>query len=208
MKTQRILIALAALATVALMAGAITPVAAQAQAQATQSTADKWLHVRVIEEGESGESVRVNVPLALAEAILPSIKVKHFDKGKVRLEEHWHGHVDDVDLRAILDAVKNAQDGEFVTIESKRKEDVRVAKKGGYLLVEVREKDKDGKDREKVDVKVPMTVVEALLSGGKDELDILAAIRALARHGDTELVSVQDSKTTVRVWVDSKNTSE
>jgi hypothetical protein len=53
-----------------------------------------------------------------------------------------------------------------------------------------------------------MTVVEALLSGGKDELDILAAIRALARHGDTELVSVQDRKTTVRVWVDSKNTSE
>jgi hypothetical protein len=210
MKTQRILIALAALATVALMAGAITPVAAQTQAQpqAAPSTADKWLHVRVIEEGESGESVRVNVPLALAEAILPSIKVKHFDKGKVRLEEHWHSHVDDVDLRAILDAVKNAQDGEFVTIESHRKENVRVAKRGGYLLVEVREQDKDGKDREKVDVKVPMTVVEALLSGGKDELDILAAIRALARHGDTELVSVQDRKTTVRVWVDSKNTSE
>lgn len=205
MKTHRILIALAA---VALMAAFITPAAAQAQAQATQATADKWLHVRVIEEGESGESVRVNVPLALAEAILPSIKVKHFDKGKVRIEEHWRGQMDDVDLRAILDAVKNAQDGEFVSIESKRKEDVRVAKRAGYLYVEVRDKDKDGKDREKVDVKIPMTVVEALLSGGKDELDILAAIRALARHGDTELVSVQDSKTTVRVWVDSKNTSE
>lgn len=200
MKTQRILTALAA---VALLAAIITPAAAQAQASATEG---KWLHVRVIEAGD-GESVRVNVPLALAEAILPSIKVKHFDKGKVRIQEHMHGHVKDVDLRAILDAVKTAQDGEFVTVES-RKDNVRVAKRGGYLLVEVREKDKDGKDREKVDVKVPMTVVEALLSGGKDELDILAAVRALARHGDTELVSVQDSKTTVRVWVDSKNTSE
>lgn len=204
MKTHRILTALAA---VALLAAIITPAAAQAQAQA-KDTDGKWLHVRVIEEGEKGESVRVNIPLALAEAILPSIKVKHFDKGKVKLEDHMRAHIEEVDLRAILDAVKTAQDGEFVTIESKSKESVRVAKKGGYLLVEVRERDKDGKDREKVDVKIPMTVVEALLSGGKDELDILAAIRALARHGDTELVSVQDRNTTVRVWVDSKNTSE
>lgn len=204
MKTQRSLIALAA---AALLIAIITPAAAQAQAQA-QAASDKWLHVRVIEEGESGETVRVNLPLALAEAILPSIKVKHFDKGKVKIEDHMRAHIEEVDLRAILDAVKNAQDGEFVTVESRQKDNVRVAKRGGYLLVEVREKDKDGKDREKVDVKVPMTVVEALLSGGKDELDILAAVRALARHGDTELVSVQDSKTTVRVWVDSKNTSE
>lgn len=204
MKTQRILTALAA---VALMAAIITPAAAQAQAQA-KDTDGKWLHVRVIEEREKGESVRVNIPLALAEAILPSIKVKHFDKGKVKLEDHMRAHIEEVDLRAILDAVKTAQDGEFVTIESHRKENVRVAKKAGYLLVEVRERDKDGKDRDKVDVRIPMTVVEALLSGGKDELDILAAIRALARHGDTELVSVQDRNTTVRVWVDSKNTSE
>jgi hypothetical protein len=202
MKTHRILPALAA---VALMAAIITPAAAHAQSKDTDG---KWLHVRVMEEGEKGESVRVNIPLALAEAILPSIKVKHFDKGKVKLEDHMRAHIEEVDLRAILDAMKTAQDGEFVTIESKSKENVRVAKKRGYLLVEVRERDKDGKDREKVDVKIPMTVVEALLSGGKDELDILAAIRALARHGDTELVSVQDRNTTVRVWVDSKNTSE
>lgn len=197
MKTHRILAALAGL--VLLVAAFAGPVSAQAQAE-------KWLHVRV-NEGEDGETVRVNVPLALAEAILPSIKVKHFEGGKVRLEEHMRAHIEDVDIRAILEAVKNAQDGEFVTVESK-KDNVRVAKKAGYLLVEVREMDKDGKEREKVDVKMPMTVVDALLSGGKDELDILAAVRALAKHGDTELVTVQDNKTTVRVWVDSKNTSD
>lgn len=197
MKTHRIL---AALAGLVLLAAAFAPVTA-AQAQS-----EKWLHVRV-NEGEEGETVRVNVPLALAEAILPSIKVKHFEGGKVRLEEHMRAHIEDVDIRAILEAVKNAQDGEFVTVESK-KDNVRVAKKAGYLLVEVREMDKAGKEREKVDVKMPMTVVEALLSGGKDELDILAAVRALAQHGDTELVTVQDNKTTVRIWVDSKNTSE
>lgn len=197
MKTHRILALLAGL--VMLAAALAAPVSAQAQTE-------KWLHIRV-NEGEDGETVRVNLPLALAEAILPSIKVKHFEGGKVRLEEHMRAHIEDVDIRAILEAVKSAQDGEFVTVQSK-KDNVRVAKKAGYLLVEVREMDKDGEEHEKVDVKMPMTVVEALLSGGKDELDILAAIRALAQHGDTELVTVQDNKTTVRVWVDSKNTSE
>ncbi len=197
MKTHRILALLAGL--VMLAAALAAPVSAQAQTE-------KWLHIRV-NEGEDGETVRVNLPLALAEAILPSIKVKHFEGGKVRLEEHMRAHIEDVDIRAILEAVKSAQDGEFVTVQSK-KDNVRVAKKAGYLLVEVREMDKDGEEHEKVDVKMPMTVVEALLSGGKDELDILAAIRALAQHGDTELVTVQDKKTTVRVWVDSKNTSE
>lgn len=197
MKTHRILATFAALALFAVMAA---PAAAQSE------TAGKWLHVRVIESGD-GESVRVNVPLALAEAILPSIKIKHLHNGKVKIEDHIRHNMEDIDLRAILDAVKAAEDGEFVTVQSK-KDNVRVAKRAGYMLVEVRESDSDGKQREKVDVKVPMTVVEALLSGGKDELDILAAIRALSRHGNTELVSVQDGKSTVRVWIDSKNTTE
>ncbi len=200
MKTPRILGGLAALA---LLITLTLPAAAQ------QAQPEKWLHVRVIETGEKGETVRVNVPLSLAEAILPSIKAKHIEGGKVRISAiaRHHDHVEDVDLRAILEAVKNTQDGEFVTVESK-KENVRVAKKAGYIYVEVRERDKDGQDHEKVDVKVPMKVVEALLSGGKDELDILAAVRALAQHGDTELVTVQERNSTVRIWVDSKNTSE
>jgi hypothetical protein len=60
----------------------------------------------------------------------------------------------------------------------------------------------------KADVKVPMSVVEALLSGPGDELNLVAAIRALALHGDTVLVEVKEGTETVRVWVDSKNTSE
>jgi len=51
-----------------------------------------------------------------------------------------------------------------------------------------------------------MKVVEALLSAGKDELDVLAALRALSAHGgDTELVTVKSDEQTVRVWLDSKN---
>ena len=38
--------------------------------------------------------------------------------------------------------------------------------------------------------------------------DILAALKALSAHGDTELVTVKDSENTVRIWVDSKNVAD
>jgi hypothetical protein len=48
-----------------------------------------------------------------------------------------------------------------------------------------------------------MTVVAALLSGESGELDLVAAVRALAAHGETELVAVTDRDESVRVWVDA-----
>ncbi len=55
---------------------------------------------------------------------------------------------------------------------------------------------------------MPMKVVDALFSGDKDELDLVAGLRALSSEGDTELVSVKDQENTVRVWLDSKNISD
>jgi hypothetical protein len=60
----------------------------------------------------------------------------------------------------------------------------------------------------KVEIKVPMKVVDALFSAGKDELDIVAALKALSGHGDMELVTVKDDENTVRIWVDSKNIAD
>jgi hypothetical protein len=53
-----------------------------------------------------------------------------------------------------------------------------------------------------------MHVIDALFSAGKDELDIVAGLHALASLGDTELVSVKSDESTVRVWMDSKNSSD
>jgi hypothetical protein len=163
--------------------------------------ADRWIHVKVEETGEKAEKVRINIPLALAEKVLPAIKADKLCDGKVKLDEkHFHN----VDLRALLEAIRTTGDNEFVTVESKQ-ENVRVAKAGGYLIVQVLE----GRDAaKKVDVKIPFTVVEAMLSGGQDELDVLAGLRALSAHGDVELVTVNEPKSTVRIWVDSRNTAE
>jgi len=110
-----------------------------------------------------------------------------------------------VDVRAILDALRTAQDNEFVTVKEKDQE-VRVAKSNGNIIVHVRD---SGKEGQKVDVTVPMKVVDALLSTAKEnELDVAAALRALSDAGDALLVTVQDATQHVRIWVDSHNTQD
>lgn len=189
---------------VAVVLASVAMLTPMATAQAAQTQADRWLHVRVEntnDKGERTETVRVNLPLSLAEKVLPAIKADKLDGGKLKLGDvKLHG----VDVRAVLEAVRTTRDGEFVTVQTE-KQDVRVAKQGGYLLVQVRE----GKDATKrVDVELPFSVVDALLSGGPDELDLVAGVRALVAHGDAELITVKDCNSTVRIWVDAKNAAE
>jgi hypothetical protein len=185
---------------------------------ASTRTTEQWIHVRVESKEEHGETVRVNVPVEMAAKVLPAINKDNLHDGKVRIDSH---HMNDVDLRAILDAVRSSRDGEYVTVQGSDN-DVRVAKSAGYLYIHVTDKGtgkkaatKDGKTEaksvgheSKVEIKVPMKVVDALFSAGKDELDLVAALKALSAHGDTELVTVKDSENTVRVWVDSKNVAD
>jgi hypothetical protein len=201
----------------ALVVSSLLPTLAAAQ---SSSNSDQWIHVRVESREDKTEKVRVNVPVDMAVKVLPAIKNKNLCDGKVHIDS---GHIDDVDLHTMLDAVRTAKDGEYVTVESKD-DNVRVAKSSGYLYIHVTEKkpsektakaagDKDSSAKNatlkqsKVEVKIPMKVVDALLSAGKDELDVVAALRALSANGDMELVSVKDDDNTVRVWIDSKNVS-
>ena len=192
----------------------------------SSSTSDRWLHVRVIDSNHRGETVRVNVPLEMAEKVLPAINKDRLHSGKIQIN---HNDIEGVDLKTLLEAVRSSKDGEYVTVQS-NDNDVRVAKQAGYMVVHVTEKgfkssksdkadksadksadrsDEKSYERSRVDVKIPMKVVEALLSAGKDELDLVAALRALSAHGgDTELVSVKSDDSTVRVWLDSKNVSD
>jgi hypothetical protein len=189
---------------------ASTPATTPATAQATTSqptksqtpsdaTQDRWLHVRMESPDNKGETVRVNVPLELAEKVLPTINQDRLRDGKVKID---CVHSRDVDLRALVEAVRTAKDGEYVTVEN-GDSDIRVAKQAGHLIVHVLDKGRSKKTQ--VEVKIPMKVVDALFSAGKDELDLVAALHALSTQGDTELVSVKDEENTVRIWLDSKN---
>jgi WD40 repeat protein len=198
-------------ALIAVAALFLSPFGALAQSTAAPATSsqsttsaskDRWLHVRVISSDAKGETVRVNVPLELAEKVLPAINKDRLHGGKVRIDD---AHVNDVDLRALVDAIRTSKDGEFVTVQSNDC-DVRVAKLNNHLIVHVL--DKQNSKKSEVEVKVPMKVIDALFSAGKDELDLVAALHALSAQGDTELVSVKDHENTVRVWLDSKNVTD
>jgi hypothetical protein len=166
---------------------------------AAPAPAERYLHVNV-QDPTKGESVNVNVPLAMAEKILPAINNHGLHNGKVTIQ---NAEMKGVDVRALLDAVRTAPDNEFVTVQD-NDSDVRVAKANGNIIVHViGKKNKD----QKVDVTVPLKIVDALFDTAKnDELDIAAALRALSDAGDILLVTVQDSTQKVRVWVDSRNT--
>jgi hypothetical protein len=204
-------------ASLAFATVSLAPVAlAQTSSASAASSKDQWIHVRVESKDNSGETVRVNVPVEMAEKVLPAINKEHLRNGKVHIDS---AHLEDVDLRAMIDAVRTSKDGEYVTVQSKG-DDVRIAKSNGYLYIHVTDKQgarkSEGKEsakgtaakESKVEIKIPMKVVDALFSAGKDELDVVAALHALAANGDMELVSVKDSDNTVRIWIDSKNVSD
>lgn len=179
-----------------------TPAPAKSAESTTSAKGDRWLHVRVINTDGRGETVRVNVPLELAEKVLPAVNHDRLHDGKVRIDSR---HMDDVDLKTIMAAIRTSKDGEFVTVQG-NDNDVRVAKESNHLIIHV--VDKGSSKKCQVEIKVPMKVIDALFSAGKDELDLVAALRALSAQGDTELVSVKDSENTVKVWLDSKNVSD
>jgi hypothetical protein len=189
------LVAIASLAA----AAASAPMAWGQKAQAAET--DRWLHVRVDNHEAKGEMVRVNVPLSLAEKVLPTINNNRLHNGKARIEE---ARVNGVNLRDLLDAVRSSKDGEYVTVEG-HDSDIRMFKKDGYIEAHIQEK-KEG-DKTQVEIRVPLAVADALLSAGNNELDLVAAVRALSAHGDSELLMVKDKESTVRIWLDSKNTN-
>jgi hypothetical protein len=198
-RTRHLLPVIAFLAATSLFAPLGTRAQSSTNTSNTNSHGDRWLHVRVISTDAKGETVRVNVPLELAEKVLPAIDHNRLHNGKVRI---GCMDCDGVDVRTLFEAVRSSKDGEFVTVQS-NDADISVTKKDGLMLVHVHDKNKP--KHSQVEVKVPMKVVEALLSGSKDELDIVAGLHALAGQGDVELVSVKDDDNTIRVWLDSKN---
>ena len=177
----------------AALAFALTFTASALQAQGTP-----WIHVEVIESGDKAEKVNVNLPLALAEVALDILPKEM--TGKVTAEFQEKG-ITLPDLRKVWTELKNTGDAEFVSVESD-KETVRVVREGD--LIRVRVADNGGDEREQVRVDIPIEVVDALLSGEGEELNLRAAVQQLRnRRGD--IVNVDDGKSKVRVWIDSRS---
>jgi hypothetical protein len=168
---------------------------------ASAGPASRWFHIRVVEKGEDGETVRVNVPVEMVHSILPMIEDGKFHHGKIALDSH---DVDAVQLRQMLAAVRDAEDGEYVTVDGPD-EKVSIRKEAGTFYIDV---DERGPSPEKVNVKIRMDVLDALLSGEDDELNVAAALRKLGEQDEGDLVTVYSDDETVHIWVDDKNVGD
>jgi hypothetical protein len=170
-------------------------------ASAVAAPPERYLHVRV-EDSTKGENVNVNVPLSMAETVLPAVNKGPLHDGRITVPS---AKMNGIDIHAIINSVRTAPDGEFVTVKEKT-QDVSISKRDGNIVIRVRDSKKGGQT---VDATIPMKVVNALVSGTQtDELDVAAALRALSDAGDTLLVTVQDATENVRVWIDTRNTQE
>lgn len=174
----------------------LTAVLAVMVAAVPAAASDMWLHVKVNEAGGDNANVVVNLPLSIVESALPMIPEEQIRDGKIVIDD---AEFDAIRLRELWAEVQNSPDMTFVTVQSDDA-NVRVYKENGYLIARTTEGAADGAQ---VHARLPLSVVDALLSGEGNELNIRAALDALIAHGEGELVAVADGETTVRVWIDN-----
>jgi len=154
----------------------------------------RWVNVHVT-ENSSNTNVEVHLPLNLVLTVLRNVDVENFHGGHVDLELD-----DDMDINfpEIMAAVKDAPDGKFVTATSDEA-DVNVHKQGGNLYVTVNQKEDE---MAKVEVTVPMELMDALSFGEENTLDVAALLQSFDKLPNGEIVTVTSNDANVRVWIE------
>ena len=176
------------------VAGLALPLLVAAPRPSSSAEGTAWLHVRVEEPGKDSR-VHVNLPLPVVEAALKMAPDTVASGGRIHLGAEA-GNLKISDLRRLWQELKASGDTEIVSVEEKD-ERVNVSRKGELVMVRVQ---KAGR-REAVHVDVPVAMVDALLSGEGDELDIRAGLAELRkRRGDVVRIDDEDSR--VRIWID------
>jgi hypothetical protein len=157
-------------------------------------SSDRWIHIRVDDHDDGPGRVDIQVPIGMVSGLLPVLKHHSTHRGSLRLDGT---DVDMQEIRSYWAAVRDAKDGEYITVRDADSK-VRIAKKSGNLLVHVDE----SPGGEKVRMTLPMALIDAVLAGG-DTLDVDALARALEQAPSGELLTVDDGDSHVRIWIDS-----
>ena len=77
-------------------------------------------------------------------------------------------------------------------------------KKGDLVQVFVDKVGKEGEGAEEVRIEVPVSLVDAILSGEGEEINLKAAIAELQNQRGN-IVTVREKDTSVRIWIDEQN---
>ena len=154
---------------------------------------EPWIHVRVTEPDKDNR-VSINLPLSLAQVALEIAPRDVIEKGRLKLSGK---DISVADIRRLWAELKASGDAEFVTVEEKD-QIVRIARAGDYIRVNVQDQ---SEENETVQVRMPIAVVDALLSGEGESMDVAAAIAQLKGQRG-EIVTVESSDSQVRIWID------
>ena len=180
------------LAIMVMFVGAGATIGTQAQ-----QAAEPWIHVEIDREGD--DHISLNLPLAAIEAAIALAPSTIVDNGQLQLGRDHEVPV--AAIRGMWQELRGVGDVEFATIKHEGN-DVRIAREGDTILVRVTGEDDDDED---VRVEVPVPVVDALLSGDGDMLNIRAAIQQLSTMRG-EMVRVIEANNNIRVWIDESST--
>ncbi|MCU0303777.1 MAG: hypothetical protein MUC56_06960 [Thermoanaerobaculales bacterium] len=155
----------------------------------------RWVNVNVTEKTD-GTKVEVHLPLNLVLSVLRSVDVENFHRGHVDLD------IDDADMDVdwpeLLAAVKQAPDGEFVTVESPDAQ-VSVRKQAGTLYIDVTETESENA---RIKVTLPMQFMDVLTITEDDQIDVAALLESFESFPDGDIVTVTSDDADVRVWIE------
>ncbi len=154
----------------------------------------KWIHVKV--DGKDQEKVTVNVPVAFALSALAMVPAEaQMEGGNIKIDGH---DFDWAKMRAC--GKRSSAPRKRPSSPSKAPTSTsRSSKQDGFLLVRTTERTAKGAN---VDVKLPLAVVDALLSGPDGSLNVAAALEELSRLHDGHILSVESEDETVKIWID------
>jgi hypothetical protein len=176
--------ALTALAGILLVVG---PIRAQQNAS--------WVHVRVQES--DGAQASIDLPVGLVEVAMSIMEREAGERAGGDLNVEIGDDVQVQDLRRMWNELRDAGDAQFFRAQ-KEGEQVRVYREGDRVFFQT-----DG-DEKSVRVQVPVAVVDILLEGDGASLNLVGAMRELARSGSEDVVEIREGQKTVRAWVDSQ----
>ena len=189
----------------------------------SQQDPQPWIHLDMT----GRTSMNLNLPLAAIEAALAMAPEAIVDSDG-QLQLGGQREIPVTAIRAAWSQLRDVGDVEIANIQDGR-QSVRIAREGDTIVVDVTGTDDgddaggegdadhgDGDDDDaeqgrargfvgEVQVRVPVSVVDALLSGAGETLDVRGAIQELsALRG--EMVQVVHPEGRIRVWIDESPT--
>ena len=155
----------------------------------------RWLNVNVVEHDDDHAKVSVHLPIDVVTKVVQAVSVEGFEDGTIDLD------IDDaeIDWPKLLEAIRTAPDGDFVTVEADEAH-VTISKKAGTIRIHVIETDED--EKATVDVTVPATILDALHFDKDNRLDLKPLLASLASLPNGDLVTVRSEDADVRIWIE------